>query len=326
MFPTRADTAFHGVQIAELDRLMATTATIPVFDASHLDALRNPRLCVRSWHSLSVSQVKEALAVIGEAFARWEPVVRHLLLPAEPVEFKESTTRHSDGLEQGVTLGEWTAANLTAWWTREHFVVDATQPGAPLQHDTLLLSLAVVAPDGSVTTSYCLHKQSPPDASAPDAAAPTIHTFLKQCYFPLDALLECTTNEGFAALCKRFPDFVEAWQAGCVVEGAMLGKAAHVVDKREPLEIFYRAFFHCQALGYRYLFVLATSHWTGAIMEAMGAVRVSFEPFQGKISVPLNKDGKALGGSPSSSNGWLSDKDSGVMMYVVALAATTQPK
>jgi hypothetical protein len=62
----------------------------------------------------------------------------------------------------------------------------------------------------------------------------------------------------------------------------------------------------------------ATNQWTGAAFEALGGVRVHFRPFKVEPAVP--KSNEPLEDVTTSPNGFLSDKDSGGMFYVIRLA------
>ena len=57
---------------------------------------------------------------------------------------------------------------------------------------------------------------------------------------------------------------------------------------------------------------------TGAAFEALGGVRVHFAPFQAKRAV--RKSAEPHKDEVTSPNGFLSDKDSGGMFYVIRLA------
>jgi hypothetical protein len=62
----------------------------------------------------------------------------------------------------------------------------------------------------------------------------------------------------------------------------------------------------------------ATNQWTGAPFEALGGVRMHFYPFQAQRTV--RKSAEPLEDVTTSPNGFLSDKDSGGMFYVIRLA------
>jgi hypothetical protein len=61
----------------------------------------------------------------------------------------------------------------------------------------------------------------------------------------------------------------------------------------------------------------ATNQWTGAAGAVLGGVHVHFAPFQGWQRV--HQSAQPLEGIVTSANGWLSDKDSGSMFYVIRL-------
>jgi hypothetical protein len=62
----------------------------------------------------------------------------------------------------------------------------------------------------------------------------------------------------------------------------------------------------------------ATNQWTGAAFEALGGVRVHFAPFLVRPAVP--KSDEPLEDVLTSPNGFLTDKDSGGMFYVIRLS------
>jgi hypothetical protein len=88
--------------------------------------------------------------------------------------------------------------------------------------------------------------------------------------------------------------------------------------KADTFELVAASAEHYQALGYVFMVTDATSQWTGAACEALGGVRVHFGPFQAQRTV--RKSAEPLEGITTSPNGFLSDKDSGGMFYVIRLA------
>lgn len=66
------------------------------------------------------------------------------------------------------------------------------------------------------------------------------------------------------------------------------------------------------------MLVEATNQWTGAACEALGGGRVHFAPFQSRPAV--RRSAEPLPDVVTSSNGYLSDKDSGSMFYAIRLA------
>ena len=74
----------------------------------------------------------------------------------------------------------------------------------------------------------------------------------------------------------------------------------------------------CRVLGYEYLITEATNQWTGASFEALSGVRVHFAPLLVHQAVP--KSDEPLEDVLTSQNGFLADKDSGGMFYVIRLS------
>ena len=90
------------------------------------------------------------------------------------------------------------------------------------------------------------------------------------------------------------------------------------LPKEDTFELVAAIAERCLALGYEYMVTEATNQWTGAAFEALGGVRVHFRPFKVEPAVP--KSDEPLEDVTTSPNGFLSDKDSGGMFYVIRLA------
>jgi hypothetical protein len=88
--------------------------------------------------------------------------------------------------------------------------------------------------------------------------------------------------------------------------------------EEEAFELVAATAAHYQALGYVYMVVEASNQWTGAACEVLGGVRVHFAPYQTRSTV--HQSIEPLEGIVTSANGWLSNKDSGSMFYVIRLA------
>ena len=86
----------------------------------------------------------------------------------------------------------------------------------------------------------------------------------------------------------------------------------------ETFELVAATAAHYQALGYVYMVIEASNQWTGAACEVLGGVRVHFAPYQARYTV--HQSIEPLEGIVTSANGWLSNKDSGSMFYVIRLA------
>ena len=69
--------------------------------------------------------------------------------------------------------------------------------------------------------------------------------------------------------------------------------------------------------GYRYLVISATNEWTGAACEVLGGLRVHFAPYRAEKKVKESKNARTE--EVHSPDGFLSDKDSGSMFYIIKL-------
>jgi hypothetical protein len=87
--------------------------------------------------------------------------------------------------------------------------------------------------------------------------------------------------------------------------------------KADTFELVAASAAHYQARRYAYMVIEATNQWTGAACEVLGGVRVHFAPYQGRHTV--HQSAEPLAGVVTSANGWLSNKDSGSMFYVIRL-------
>jgi hypothetical protein len=74
---------------------------------------------------------------------------------------------------------------------------------------------------------------------------------------------------------------------------------------------------HYQTLGYAFMVIEATNQWTRAACEILGGVRVHFAPFRARLTV--RQSAEPLEGTVTTPDGFLSDKDSGSMFYVIRL-------
>src|SRR5918998_1014666 len=99
---------------------------------------------------------------------------------------------------------------------------------------------------------------------------------------------------------------IGVWEAVYGALGEQDAEALMALSERYP------------ALDYEYLVPEATNQWTGAAFEALGGGRVHFRPSLGQPAV--RKSDEPLESITTSPNGFLADKDSGGMFYVIRLA------
>jgi hypothetical protein len=134
---------------------------------------------------------------------------------------------------------------------------------------------------------------------------------------PVYAALGAQDAEALTALSERYPVFREAYAQGKVNHHFLVARSEDL-PKGDAFELMAASAERSQALGYSYMVTEATHQWTGAAFEALAGVRVHFAPFQAQPTV--RKSEEPLEGVVTSPNGFLSDKDSGGMFYVIRLA------
>ena len=133
---------------------------------------------------------------------------------------------------------------------------------------------------------------------------------------PVVAQLGTQDAEALTALSERYPAFREAYAEGKVGHHLLVARSDDL-PKGDAFELVAASAERYRALGYEYMVTEATNQWTGAAFEALGGVRVHFYAFQARPAV--RQSDEPLEGVVTSPNGFLSDKDSGGMFYVLRL-------
>jgi hypothetical protein len=136
-------------------------------------------------------------------------------------------------------------------------------------------------------------------------------------YEPVIAQLGAQDVEALTALSDLYPSFREAYARGKVGHHLLVARS-DALAKVDTFELVAASAERYRALGYEFMVTEATNQWTGAAFEALAGVRVHFAPFQARRTV--RKSAEPLEGVVTSPNGFLSDKDSGGMFYVIRLA------
>src|SRR5829696_6709984 len=122
--------------------------------------------------------------------------------------------------------------------------------------------------------------------------------------------------EALTALSAKYSTFRQAYAEGKVGHHLLVARS-DALAKADTFELVAASAERYQALGYTFMVAEATNQWTGAAFEALGGVRVHFYPFQARPAV--RQSAAPLDGVVTSPNGFLSDKDSGGMFYVIRL-------
>ena len=181
----------------------------------------------------------------------------------------------------------------------------------------LAQSLAIVDSMGQVMGG-AFNETMPPLAVSPEFREddPFVAAVLAWAE-PIVTSLGIQKAEVLTALSTRYLGFQEAYAQGKVGHHLLVARC-DTLTKADTFELVAASAEHYQALGYVFMVTDATSQWIGTACEALGGVRVHFGPFQPQRTV--RKSAEPLEGITTSPNGFLSDKDSENMFYVIRLA------
>ena len=309
-YPKASDVAQHGVQ--------PLPASLPLVDLARAQPYRRRRYSTVVAADLAPAQLLQMARVVASSFARREPMARHHRTPKyPPAGLMEA--RHSDPLGSGVPFGPWRMETLMYWFIRLYLLTDPTSPQGSIQinEEVLTQSLTILDERGRVIAGGFRETMPPleasPEVRQDDPFLAAVFAVLE----PVSALLSTQDAEALTALSERYPAFREAYGAGRVSHHLLVARSDGL-PKEDAFELVAASAERCRALGYEYMGTEATHQWTGAAFEALGGVRVHFAPFQARPSV--RRSDEPLEGVTTSPDGFLSDKDSGGMFYVIRLS------
>jgi len=254
--------------------------------------------------------------VIAAGFARREPQARHLQPPKHPPAGLMETS-HTDPFGTD-SFGSWDAETQLYWVTRLTALTDPTSPQGAIEvnEEILAQSLAIVDGDRRVIGAAFNQTIPPFDVEPPFREGDLFLDTVVGVWAPVYGALGAQDAEALTALSERYPVFREAYEKGKVSHHFLVARSDDL-PKGDAFELVAASAERSQALGYSYMVTEATHQWTGAALEALGGVRVHFAPFQAQPAV--RKSEEPLEGVVTSPNGFLSDKDSGDMFYVIRL-------
>jgi hypothetical protein len=307
-YPKARDVAQHGLQ--------TLPESLPLADFAQAEPYRGRYTTVLATE-LTMHQLLQMAWVIGDSFAHREPQARHLRPPKyPPAGLMEA--RHTDPFGT-VPFGSWDTATHMYWIVRLLALTDPTSPMGAIgvNEEVLEQSVAILNEEGSVIGGAFNETMPPFDVEPPLREADPFLDTIVSVWEPVYAALGAQDAEALTALSERYPAFREAYEKGKVGHHLLVARSDDL-PKGDAFELVAASAKRYRDLGYEYMVTEATNQWTGAAFEALGGVRVHFSPFQARSAV--RKSAEPLEGVATSPNGFLSDKDSGGMFYVIRLA------
>lgn len=308
-YPGAGDVDRHGVQ--------PLPASLPPADFARARPHRSSRYTTVVATELAAEQLQQMAWVIADGFARWEPQARHLRPPKRPPAGLMEA-RHTDPFGTDA-FGSWDSTTHMYWLVRLFALTDPTsaKDAIEVNEEVLEQSVAIVDGQGRVIGAAFNETMPPFDVEPPLRQDDPFLDTVVEVWEPVYAALGAQDAEALTALSERYPAFREAYGAGRVSHHLLIARSDDL-PKGDAFELVAASAERCRALGYEYMVTEATNQWTGAAFEALGGVRVHFAPFQAGPAV--RKSDEPLEGVTTSTDGFLSDKDSGGMFYVIRLS------
>ena len=253
---------------------------------------------------LTPAQVLQLAKVVGTSFARREPQCRHL----QPAKLPLAGIRqafHSDWFGTS-TFGPWNTESLMYWFIRLLVLTDPASPRDAIEVKADTLNARTASRNGSDRRKFGGPRRGIVSLSAPPITSPVS-----------SRMLGAQDAEALQALSVTYPEFGDAHAAGRVGHHFMVARS-DALPKADAFELVASTAAHYRTLGHAFVVTEATSQWTGAACETLGATRVHFAPFRAHRTV--RPSAEPLADTVTSPDGFLSSKDSGSMLYVLRLA------
>jgi hypothetical protein len=308
-FPKAVDVADHGVQ--------PLPESLPLVDFAQAEPYRSRRYTTVLAPQLTKDQLLQMAWVIGKGFARREPQARYLRLPKHPpAGLMEASHTDPFGTDP---FGSWDTETHLYWIARLTALTDPTSPQGAIEVDeeTLAQSLAILDGEGRVIGAAFNQTMGPFDVEPPLREGDPFLDTVISVWAPVYGALGAQDATALTVLSERYPAFREAYARGKVSHHILISRSDDL-PKEDTFELVAAGAERCWTLGYEYLITEATNQWTGAAFEALGGVRVHFAPFL--VQPAVRKSDEPLEDVTTSPNGFLTDKDSGGMFYVIRLS------
>ena len=308
-YPAASDVAHHGLQ--------PLPASLPLVDFAQAKPYRSIRYTTVLATELTKEQLLQMAWVIGVGFASREPQARYLRPPKHPPAGLMEA-RHTDPFGTD-SFGSWDTETQMYWITRLTALTDPTSSADAIEvnEETLAQSLAILDGEGRVIGAAFNETMAPLDVEPPLRKDDPFLDTVIGVWEPVYGALGAQDAAALPVLSERYPEFKEAYEKGKVSHHILIARSEDL-PKEDAFELVAAGAERCRTLGYEYMVTEATNQWTGAAFEALGGVRVHFRPFL--VEPAVRKSEEPLEDVTTSPNGYLSDKDSGGMFYVIRLA------
>lgn len=307
-YPTATDSHAHGLQRLPNE--------LPLLDLTLAQPYRSTTYRAIPIEAFSHVQVAELIRVIAKSFVLNEPMNRHMVPYINPPQvIKESTylNLYGDNI-----FGEWKKENIFHWIIRL-LVFDQLKDRLDRKisdNFAKQLSLAILDEHEEIIGgALSIRFLAGSSGNAPDSEN-IFSRVVIGVMRPIVNMLIDQEEASIATLCDKYPDFHKALIDGKVGELFMIARSPSLPTE-DTFELVAASMERFRDLGYHYVLTAAANQWTGAAFEVMGGVRVHFAPYRTKKTV--RESPAPLPDETSTSDGFLSAKDSGCMFYIIRL-------
>lgn len=307
-YPKATDIHEHGLQWLPEE--------LPLLNLTGAKPFRSTTYRAIPIETFSHEQVLELISVIAKSFVLNEPMNRHMVPYLNPPQvIKESTYLNLYG---ETSFGEWNKENIFQWVIRL-LVFDQLKDRLDTNvcdNFSKQLSLAILDDNGKIIGgALSIRFLAESSGNAPDLE----NLFSKVVIGvmqPIVNMLISQEESCIAVLCDKYPEFQKALLDGKVGELFMIARSPFL-HREDTFELVAATMERFTDLGYHYVLTAAANQWTGAAFEVMGGVRVHFAPYRAEKTVKESLE--PLSDETSTSDGFLSAKDSGCMFYIIKL-------
>lgn len=260
------------------------------------------------------SQIIELAHVIAQSFAVNDPMNRHVHPPKKmPDSIVNATHKDAFGIDN---FGPWNTKNLFFWFIRLFVLTKISDPIDNIRINEDMLGLSLAMCDATKNIIGGAFNVTIPASEAPLRESDPFLEALFLHVNPIMQLVLSQEHEAIHALTEKYPSFKKAHQNDKVGMHFLIARSP-LLPTEHTFELLAASAEHFLKLEYEFMIITATNQWTGAACEVLGASRVHFLPFRDMKRVAVEREAKDS--EPYSIDGFISDKDSGMMFYVMKL-------
>ncbi len=302
VYPTCAEIEQHG--------LFDLPKNLPLVALEKAKKYRSTLYTAEEIKLFGLDKLLELTGVMADSFAVNEPMNRHVNPPKGAPDFLKDVS-HCDAFGTD-TFRQWSKKNIVFWFIRLFVLTDPTSPFDALCVNRSMLDLSLAIKDKEAIIGGAFNVPVFPATNQPlrqdlfiDAVMTYMHPFMN--------LIFEQEHEAIEALNKKYPDFRKAYTNGKVGMHFMIARSAKL-PVEHTFELVAASVEQFQQKGYEYMVVTASNQWTGAACEVLNSVKVHFLPHRDKKRIANELE--ASGQEVYSKEGYISNKDSGLMFYV----------